>query len=182
MREILLLALSGILADNLICSRCIGVTGGEFNLTTFRSSLLYSLIVTALGTIATAVGYPVLAYVLEPLSLGYFYIALIAALVAAALYGARKLLPKLLGGFSTVQRTVIFATATGLCGIALTQEKYYLALLAALFYGIGLLVLMLVFFCARLSLKESRVPRFLRGTPIDIIIVAIIALIFYGFN
>ena len=182
MREILLLALSGVLADNLICSRCIGVTGGEFNLTTFRSSLFYSIIVTALSLMSVSVGYPILVYILNPLGMGYFYIALIAALVAAFLYGARKLLPNLLGGFTTVQRTVIFATATGLCSIALAQGKYYLALLAALFYGAGLLILMLVFFCARLSLKESRVPRFLRGTPIDLIIVAIIALIFYGFN
>lgn len=182
MREVLLLALSGVLADNLICSRSIGITGGEFKFTTFRSSLLYSLLVAALSLVSVAVGYPVLVYILSPIGAQYFYIALIAALTAGGLYGVRKLLPNLMSGFTTVQMIVVFATAMGLSGIALSQSKYYLALLAVIFYGAGLLLLMLIFFCARLSLKESRVPRFLQGTPIDLIIVAIIALVFHGFN
>ena len=54
------------------------------------------------------------------------------------------------------------------------------ALLAALFYGLGLLLVLAIFYCVQLSLKHSRVPEFLKGTPLDLVIVSIISLIFYG--
>lgn len=182
MNEIWLVLLSGILADNIICNRSIGIVGGEFSLTTFRSSLFYSLSVCALSLVSTAVCYPIMTYLLGPIGAGYLYILVISGITALLLWGETFIPKNPLTKFKTMEKTLIFATSLGICSLCLLKEKFYLALIAAIAYGIGLLFLMLIFFCAKLSLKESRVPHLLRNTAIDLIIVAIIALVFQGFR
>lgn len=182
MNELLTVLISGLLADNIVCHRCIGIVGGEFSLTTFRSSLFYSLWVTLISLVSTAVCYPLQKYVFTPWGVPYFYIALTAAVTAALVFLMDKLKKGNLFSFNTVQKTVIFASALGICNLCLGISKYYLALVAALAYGIGLLLTLLIFFCARLSLKHTRVPKLLQNTAIDLIIVAIISLLFHGFQ
>lgn len=182
MNEIWAVLLGGILADNIICNRCIGVVGGEFSLGTFRSSSFYSIWVTVLSLASTAVCYPLVHFCLVPLGGEYLYILLLSGVTAILLFLLGKLKKNPLARFSTLQKTVIFATALGISSLCLGFGAYHLALIAALSYGIGLYILMLVFFCARLSLKQTRVPTLLQNTAIDMIIVAIIALVFQGFR
>ena len=182
MNEIWMVLLGGILADNIICNRCIGVVGGEFSLSTFRSSSFYSIWVTALSLVTTAVCYPAVHFILNPLGAEYLYILLLSGVTALLLFALGKLKDSPIAAFSTLQKTVIFSTALGISSLCLGFSKYYLALTAALSYGIGLYILMLIFFCARLSLRHGRVPSLLRNTAIDMIIVAIIALVFQGFR
>ena len=182
MRDIMLVLLAGLVADNLICNRLIGLTGSEFSLDTFRNSLLFGVSATAVSFISTLLCYPIFRYILTPLGGQYFYIFISVLITVGVFFAATRALPKVLRGFNYVHKTVLLATALGIVTICLRAGNMLLALLSSVFYGLGLLLTLCIFFCARLSLKESRVPAFFKGPPIDLIIIAIIALVFNGFK
>ena len=182
MRDIMLVLLSGLVADNLICNRLIGITGSQLSLGTFRDSLFFGASVTAISFSSTLFCYPVYRYILTPLGGQYFYVLLTVLLTVGITVLGARFFPGLLRGFNYVHKTVLMATALGIVVISLRAGNILTALFASLCYGLGLLLTLAIFFCARLSLKESRVPDFFKGTPIDLIIIAIIALVFNGFK
>lgn len=181
MNEILMLLLAGVLADNIICFRCIGIGNGVLSTGTLRKSVLLSLFITAASIVSTAVIYPV-SNLLSSWNAEYFEIMLIIAVAALTVLLGKKLFPNILFCFTSEQGTVAFGTVMGICCISITQNSFLTAVLSALFYGIGLLLVLCLFFCARLSVKHTRIPKTVRGLPLDLIIVSVIALVLYGWN
>lgn len=182
MRDVFLALLTGLVADNLVCSRLIGITGSEFSLDTFRNSALFGALVTAVGFGSVLICYPVYRYLLCPAGIEYFYILLcvpVTTAVAALLF---RLLPSVSGRYNHIQKIALAATSLGTVLLCLMQNNMLLALISALSYGIGLILVLCIFFCARLSLKESRLPAAFKGSAIDLVIIAVIALVFYGFR
>ncbi len=180
MYDILMLLLAGILVDNIICVHGVGITGGPLGADTLRRSALLGGYVTVSALLTTAVCYPVYTYLLLPIGGGYFSTLLFVLCCAGVVFGLPAVLPRLKSWFTQNQITVVFGTALGICCLAVFQQNILYALIAALFYGAGLLFLMCLFFCARLSLKPSRVPKAFSGFAIDLVITAIIALVIYG--
>ncbi len=180
MRDILMLLLAGVLVDNLVCVHCVGIVGGALGADTLRRSALLGGYVTAASLLSVAVCYPVYNYLLLPIGGGYFSTLLFVLCCASAVFGSAAIFPKLRTAFTETQLTVVFGTALGICCLSVLQKNMLYSLVAALCYGAGLLFLMCLFFCARLSLKPSRVPKAFSGFAIDLVITAIIALVIYG--
>ncbi len=182
MREILMLLLAGVLADNLICFRTIGIGNNILSSDTLRKSATLGTSITLAGIVTTSVIYPVYKFIVVPMGIACFKTLILILVCAAAMYLGKLLLPSFFGSFTSPQGAVAFGTVMGICCISAEAGKFYLALLSALFYGAGLLLVLCIFFCARLSVKGSRVPKSLRGLPLDLIITAIIALVLYGWQ
>lgn len=181
MRNVFLLLLAGVLADNIICFRCIGIGNGILSTDTLRKSSSLGAFITAAGVAATAVIYP-LMLLLKVMSAEYLEIMLTVAVCAAAVLVGKRFFGGVVVNFTSSQGAVAFGTVMGICSISVAQQNYLYALLAALFYGAGLLLVLCLFFCARLSVRHSRIPLSLRGLPLDLIIVSIISLIVYGWH
>lgn len=181
MRDILMLLLAGLLADNIICFRCIGIGNNSLSTDTLRRSAMLGLFITAAGTISVAVMYP-LYQLLLLWNIAFLKTLFIIAVCAAAVLAGKKLFPQLLDNFTSAQGAVAFGTVLGICCLCFDRLNFLHAVLAALFYGIGLLLVLCLFFCARLSLKPSRIPKALVGIPLDLIIISIISLVIYGWR
>ncbi len=181
MRNLLLLLLSGVLADNIICFRTIGIGDGVLSTDTLRKSASLGLFITGASVAATAVIYP-LSLLLTLMNAEYFSIMLTVTASAAAVLFGKRFFPDVVSNFTSAQGAVAFGTVMGICCISSTQQNYLFSLFAALFYGAGLLLVLCIFFCARLSVRHSRIPYSLRGLPLDLIIVSIISLIVYGWH
>ena len=182
MREILVLLLAGVLADNLICFRTIGIGNNVLGTDTLRGSAVFGSAITVLGVITTAVIYPISKFIVIPMGIACFKTLILILICGAAIFLGKMFIPWLFGGFSSAQGAVAFGTVMGICCICAESKNYGFSLLSALFYGTGLLLVLCIFFCARLSLKHSRVPESLKGLPLDLIITAIIALVLYGWQ
>ncbi len=182
MREILMLLLAGVLADNLICFKTIGIGNNVLATDTLRGSAIFGSAMAVLGVITTAVIYPIYKFIVIPLGIACFKTLILVLICGAAIFAGKKLLPWLFGGFSSSQGAVAFGTVMGICCICAESKNWGFSVLSALFYGIGLLLVLCIFFCARLSVKHSRVPQSLKGLPLDLIITAIIALVLYGWQ
>ncbi len=181
MRDVLMLLLAGVLADNLICFRCIGIGNNVLSTDTLRRSAMLGIFITVAGIAATAIVFPI-GLLLESINAGYLKTFFIISACAATVLVGKKVFPKLLYNFSSAQGAVAFGTVLGICCICAANPVFWQAVLSALFYGLGLLLVLCVFFCARLSLKPARIPQSLKGLPLDLIITAIIALIIYGWH
>ncbi len=182
MRELLTVLLLGVLADNLICFHTIGIGNNILSTKTLRKSAVLGCEITALGVITTAVIYPIYKFLVIPLGIACFKTLILILVCAAAIYVCKLVVPTLFGGFTSAQGAVAFGTVMGICCLCAEEKKFGFALLSAFFYGVGLLLVLCIFFCARLSLKESHIPRSLKGLPLDLIITAIIALVLYGWQ
>ncbi|MBQ8550850.1 MAG: hypothetical protein IJ426_05860 [Clostridia bacterium] len=182
MREILVLLLAGVLADNLICFRTIGIGNSILSTDTLRKSASIGAAITVAGIACTAVIYPIYKFMVIPMGIACFKTLILILVCAAAYYAGKLLMPKSFSAFSSDQGAVMFGTIMGICCICAERANYGYALLSALFYGLGLLLVLCIFFCARLSVKHTRVPKSLAGLPLDLIITAIIALVLYGWQ
>ena len=182
MREILVLLLLCVLADNIICFRTIGIGNSILSTDTLRKSATLGAAITAAGIITTAVIYPVYKFMVVPMGIACFKTLILILVCGAAIYLGRLALPALFGSFTSAQGAVSFGTIMGICCICAEAKSFPFALLSAFFYGLGLLLVLCIFFCARLSVRESRVPKSLRGITLDLIITSIIALVLYGWQ
>lgn len=180
MTKLFAVLIAGLFTKNIVCYRCIGVNGGTLSSDTFRKSVYLGAFSTAGALLSTLVCYPLLAYVLSPLKLSSLFTLVYACVTAAVMFLSHKYLPFLKCGFDNYQMLVAYGISLGIATLCALEQNLLYALSAALFYGLGLLLILAIFYCVRLSLKESRVPEFLRGTPLDLVIVSIISLIFYG--
>ncbi len=180
MTKIFSILIASLFTKNIVCYRCIGVNGGTLSSDTFRKSVYLGIFSTAGAVLSTLVCYPLFMYLLTPLNLSSLFTLLYASVTAAVMFLAHRFLPFLKNGFDNYQLLVAYGISLGIAALCAAEQNIFYALLAALFYGLGLLLVLAIFYCVRLSLKYSRVPHFLRGTPLDLIIVSIISLIFYG--
>lgn len=182
MTKILAVLLASLFTKNIVCYRCIGVNGGTLSSDTFRKSVYLGIFSTAGAFLSTLVCYPIAEYVLTTLVLRSLFTLVYVCVTAAVMFLAHKFLPFIKNGFDNYQLLVAYGISLGIVALCTSEQNLFYALLSALFYGLGLLLVLAIFYCVRLSLKNSRVPKFLRGTPLDLIIVSIISLIFYGLS
>ena len=180
MTKVLLILLSGVFTNNIVCHRCVGIDGGVLSSDTMRRSVFLGVFSTLSALVCEAMCYPLYFFVLTPLGADFLFTFLYTLLSAAIIFGAYRLLPFLSNRFDRKMLTVSCGISLGMACLSAAAESYLFSLLSVVSYGLGLIVVLLIFYCVRLSLREVRVPQFLRGTPLDLIIVSIIALVFLG--
>lgn len=185
--SIVSIILAGILTDNMVLSKFLGICPFLGVSKKLNTAFAMSVAVTLVMLLATAVTWPLYAFVLVPLGIDYLqtiaFILVIAALVQLVEILLKKFLPpiyKALGIYLP-----LITTNCAVLGITLLnfQENYnFLESLAnALGAGLGFMMAMIIFAGIRTRLEKSDVPEFLKGLPITLIAAGIVSLSFLGF-
>lgn len=185
--SIVSIILAGILTDNMVLSKFLGICPFLGVSKKLNTAFAMSVAVTLVMLLATAVTWPLYAFVLVPLGIDYLqtiaFILVIAALVQLVEILLKKFLPpiyKALGIYLP-----LITTNCAVLGITLLnfQESYNFieSLANALGAGLGFMMAMIIFAGIRTRLEKSDVPEFLKGLPITLIAAGIVSLSFLGF-
>ena len=185
--SIVSIILAGILTDNMVLSKFLGICPFLGVSKKLNTAFAMSVAVTLVMLLATAVTWPLYAFVLVPLGIDYLqtiaFILVIAALVQLVEILLKKFLPpiyKALGIYLP-----LITTNCAVLGITLLnfQESYNFieSLANALGAGLGFMMAMIICAGMRTRLEKSDVPEFLKGLPITLIAAGIVSLSFLGF-
>ena len=177
-----------IFAENFVLSQFLGICPFLGVSKKLNTAVGMSVAVIFVMVLATAVTYPLFAYVLEPNGLSYLqtivFILVIAALVQLVEIVLKKYIPSLHKALGIY--LPLITTNCAVLGVTILHftkgYSYGAALVNALGSGIGFLVAMVLFAGVRERLESCDVPEFLRGLPITLIAAAIVSLSFMGFS
>ncbi len=188
MTKLITIFLAGILTENMVLSKFLGICPFLGVSKKVNTALSMSVAVIFVMLMATLVTYPVYAYLLLPFGLEYLqtivFILIIAALVQLVEIVLKKYsqpIYKALGVYLP-----LITTNCAVLGITLlhfTKDYTYLqAIFNALGAGAGFLVAMVLFAGIRGKLEKCDIPKSLQGLPITLMAASIVALSFLGFG
>lgn len=189
-KAIIPVLLAGILTDNMVLSKFLGICPFLGVSKKTDTALSMSVAVIFVMVLATCATYPIYAYILEPNGLQYLqtivFILIIAALVQLVEIVLKKFLPpiyKALGIYLpliTTNCAVLGITMLNFTNEAITG--FGLAVVNALGAGLGFMLAMVLFSGVRTRLESCDIPESLKGLPITLIAAAIVSLSFLGFS
>jgi len=179
--------LAGLLTENMILSKFLGICPFLGTSKKIDTAFSMSVAVTLVMIIATAVTYPLYAYVLTPLGLQYLqtllFILVIAAIVQLLEITLKKYIKSLYQALGIY--LPLITTNCAVLGITMLNftkgYNYFDSLINALAAGLGFMLAMVIFAGVRERLDRSDIPEFLKGLPITLIAAVIVSLSFLGF-
>lgn len=179
--------LAGLLTENMVLSKFLGICPFLGTSKKLSTAFSMSLAVTAVMVIATAVTYPLYAYVLIPLGIEYLqtivFILVIAALVQLLEIILKKYSESIYNALGIY--LPLITTNCAVLGITILNftknYSYFEAIINALSAGLGFMLAMVIFSGVRKRIEGSDIPEFLQGLPITLISAAIVSLSFLGF-
>ncbi len=194
--------LSGILTDNMVLSKFLGICPFLGVSKKINTAFAMSLAVTLVMLLSSAVTYPLYVFLLIPNELEYLqtiaFILVIAALVQLLEVLMKRFMPPLYKALGIY--LPLITTNCAVLGITLLHftnqtiasyansvggyqngKVFLVCMMNALGAGLGFMVAMLLFAGVRSRLETCRVPKFLEGLPITLIAASIVALSFLGF-
>ena len=180
--------LTGILTDNFVLSKFLGICPFLGVSKTTSGSLGMGCAVTAVMVIATAVTWPLYYFFLVPMGLSYLntilFIMIIAVLVQLIEMVLKKYIPalyKTLGVYLP-----LITTNCAVLGVTILNldngYNFLESIVCALGGGIGFMVAMLIFSGVRGRLERCNVPKAFAGMPITLVAASIVSLSFVGFG
>lgn len=188
MQMAITILISGILTDNFVLSKFLGICPflGVSKKTNTAAGMSAAVIFVML--IATLVTYPVYAWLLVPNGLDYLqtivFILVIAALVQLVEIALRKFLPPLYNSLGIY--LPLITTNCAVLGVTIlnfdNNYTYGEALLNAFGAGVGFLLAMILFAGVREKLEGCDVPESLKGLPITLIAASLVSISFLGFQ
>ncbi len=178
--------LAGILTNNMVLSKFLGICPFLGVSTKVKTALSMSIAVTLVMVISSAVTWPINYYILKQ-EYNYLqtivFILVIAAIVQLIEIFLKKYIPpiyKALGIYLP-----LITTNCAVLGITLlnVQNEYGFvpSLVNALAAGLGFMLAMVLFAGVRERLETADIPAFLKGLPITLIAAALVSLSFLGF-
>ncbi|MBE6806003.1 MAG: RnfABCDGE type electron transport complex subunit A [Clostridia bacterium] len=179
--------LAGLLTENMILSKFLGICPFLGTSKKVGTAFSMSVAVTLVMIIATAVTYPLYAYVLIPLGLEYLQTILFILVIAAIVQFLEIVLKKYIKSVYNALGIYLplITTNCAVLGITILHftkgYSFVLALVNALAAGLGFMLAMIIFAGIRGRLETADVPEFLKGLPITLIAAAIVSLSFLGF-
>ena len=194
MKFYIALIVMGILTQNFVLSRLLGVNPFINGSDSVKNALKISAPVIPVMIIAAAVNHPVNA-LLEKLSLGWLK-TLAFIIVIVAVVSVIDILIKKISENKEKQITELFPLVTTNCAVLgivlMNAEKaeifsginysFLHAVIFAAACGAGFMTAMLLFASVRSRLEDAPVPKALQGTPIILISASIVSLCFSGFT
>lgn len=185
--SIVSILLAGILTNNMVLSKFLGICPFLGVSTKVKTAVSMSVAVTLVMVIATAVTHPIYTYLLLPKGLTYLqtvvFILVIAAIVQLIeIFLKRFIKPiyKALGIYLPLITTN--CAVLGITMLNITNELSFVeSLFNALGAGLGFLLAMVLFAGVRERLKTANVPEFMKGLPITLVAAALVSLSFLGF-
>lgn len=184
----MIILLTGILTDNFVLSKFLGICPFLGVSKTTSGSLGMGCAVTAVMVIATAVTWPLYYFFLVPMGLSYLntilFIMIIAVLVQLIEMVLKKYIPalyKTLGVYLP-----LITTNCAVLGVTILNldngYNFLESIVCALGGGIGFMVAMLIFSGVRGRLERCNVPKAFAGMPITLVAASIVSLSFVGFG
>ena len=187
MKEFIVILVAAILSENFVLSKFLGICPFLGVSKKLNTAVGMSLAVTFVMVLATAVTYPLYAYLLVPAGLDFLqtilFILVIAALVQLIEVVMHKYLPALHSALGIYLPLITTNCAVlGVTILNFTKEFSYVeSLVNSLGAGIGFMVAMVLFAGVRSRLASCDIPKSLQGLPITLIAASLVALSFLGF-
>lgn len=188
MSNLIAIAFSAFILQNIILTQFLGICP-FIGVSKKRSSALgMGMAVIFVMLISSTVTWLLYNYVLDALNITYMrtiaFILVIAALVQMVETFLKKVSPplyKALGIFLPLITTN--CAVLGVAVLNITENHTFVEMIVfSLFTGIGFLFVMYIFSMMREKLDSAPVPKAFRGTPIALIVAAVLAIIFSRFG
>lgn len=187
MKEMIIILLSGILTQNFVLSKTLGICPFLGVSKKLNSAVGMSIAVTFVMVLATCATWPIQNYLLDPNELGYMqtivFILVIAALVQLVEMILKKFIPALYQSLGIY--LPLITTNCAVLGVAVLNinEKYTFgqSVVNALGAGLGFLLAMVLFAGVRSRMENMDVPESFKGLPITLIAASIVSMSFLGF-
>ena len=184
--SIVSILLAGILTDNMVLSRFMGICPFLGVSKKVNTAVSMSIAVTLVMVIATAVTWPIYHYLLSP-NYEYLQTVVFILVIAAIVQLIEIVLKKYIKPVYNALGIYLPLITTNCAVLGITTINvddglnFGLSLVNALAAGIGFLLAMVLFAGVRSKLETADVPEFLKGLPITLIAAALVALSFLGF-
>lgn len=186
-KSMMLILLTGILTDNFVLSKFLGICPFLGVSKTSSGSLGMGCAVTAVMILATAVTYPLYYLFLIPMGLDYLntilFILIIAMLVQLIEMVLKKYIPALYKSLGVY--LPLITTNCAVLGVTLLNLEGYSfleSIVNSLGAGLGFMIAMLIFSGVRGRLERCNVPKTFAGMPITLVAASIVSLSFVGFG
>lgn len=188
MKSLIVILVAAILSENFVLSKFLGICPFLGVSKKLNTAVGMSAAVTFVMVLATAVTYPIYAWLLVPAGLDYLqtivFILVIAALVQIVESVLHKFMPPLYNALGIYLPLITTNCAVlGVTILNFTKElNYGEALVNSLGAGLGFMLAMVLFAGVRSRLESCDIPKALQGLPITLIAASLVALSFLGFG
>ena len=188
MKIMLSILLTGILTENFILAKFLGICPFLGVSKKLNTAVGMSAAVIFVMLLSTAVTYPINAKLLVPNDLEYLqtivFILVIAALVQLVEIILKKYMPALYNALG-IYLPLITTNCAVLGVVLINVENNYnfgQSMMRSLCGGLGFMLAMIIFAGVRERLESCDVPKFLQGLPITLIAASLTSVSFLGFS
>ena len=187
-KNVAVILLTGILTENFVLSKFLGICPFLGVSKKASSSLGMGLAVTFVMVCATMATYPIYHGVLVPLNMEFMqtvaFILIIALFVQLVEMALKKFVPPLYKALGIY--LPLITTNCAVLGVTIlnidNEYSFFDSVINALGAGIGFMLVMLIFSGVRGRIEKCNVPKALEGTPITLMAASIVSLAFIGFG
>ncbi len=180
--------LAGVLTDNYVLSRTLGICPFLGVSKKFQQAAGMGVAVIFVMLCATAATWPIYTYLLEKFELKYLktivFILVIAALVQFVEIILKKFVPPLYKSLGVY--LPLITTNCAVLGIANENinkaRDFATSMAASAGAGLGFLLAMILFAGVRSRIENCPCPKSFKGIPITLVAASIVALAFLGFT
>ena len=188
MKIMLSILLTGILTENFILAKFLGICPFLGVSKKLNTAVGMSAAVIFVMLLSTAVTYPINAKLLVPNDLEYLqtivFILVIAALVQLVEIILKKYMPALYNALG-IYLPLITTNCAVLGVVLINVENNYnfgQSMMRSLGGGLGFMLAMVMFAGVRERLESCDVPKFLQGLPLTLIAASLTSVSFLGFS
>ena len=187
-KMLLYILLMGVFVNNYVLQKFLGICPFLGVSKKFNQAAGMGVAVIFVMLCATAVTYPIQAYVLNPANLGYLqtivFILVIASLVQFVEIILKKFIPALHRSLGVY--LPLITTNCAVLGVAINNVtdgyNFIESMFASVGVGIGFLLAMVLFAGVRSRIENCPAPESMKGLPITLVAASIVSLAFFGFS
>ncbi len=187
MKEMMIILFSGILVENFVLARFLGICPFLGVSKKLDTAMGMSLAVIFVMVMSSAITFPIYTSLLVPLHLEFMqtliFILVIAALVQSIESMLKKAIPALYKALGVY--LPLITTNCAVLGVTILNIDKGLtfggAIVNSLGAGIGFMLAMFLFAGVRSRLDKCDIPKSLQGLPITLIAASLVSVSFFGF-
>ena len=188
MKELILILMGGVLVNNYVLQRFLGICPFLGVSKRFNQASGMGIAVIFVMLCATAVTWPIQTFVLDSFGLGYLqtivFILVIAALVQFVEIILKKFIPALHKSLGVY--LPLITTNCAVLGVTINNitdgYNFIESMFSSLGVGLGFLLAMVLFAGVRSRIENCPAPECVKGLPVTLIAASIVSLAFFGFN
>ena len=188
MKELILILMGGVLVNNYVLQRFLGICPFLGVSKRFNQASGMGIAVIFVMLCATVVTWPIQTFVLDRFGLGYLqtivFILVIAALVQFVEIILKKFIPALHKSLGVY--LPLITTNCAVLGVTINNitdgYNFIESMFSSLGVGLGFLLAMVLFAGVRSRIENCPAPECIKGLPVTLIAASIVSLAFFGFN